>query len=232
MSVLAMPDAQQLLALTERAEREHPIDRALSILSVFLGQTRSELATLPVHVRDHLLLASRIATFGNRLEGVAHCPSCSCKIDACLDLRERAAPASPDPGVLEVAGEPIALRVPNSRDLAEAVRLGDPELAGHMLAERCQLSGEASEAARRAIDAEIERLCEASSIELCMACPQCSHRFVVFADIGSFFWEELRTHACCLIEEVDALALRYGWSEADILALSESRRRRYLELDE
>jgi hypothetical protein len=232
MSALAMPDSQELLALTERAEHEHPIDRALSILSVFLREPRSVLAALPIHARDSLLLASRVAAFGSRLDGVARCPSCGCRVDACVDLPEAAPLPTSDSCVLQVAGEPIELRLPNSRDLADAVRLGDVELAGQMLVQRCQLSGESSEAAARAIDAEIERLCELSSVELSMACPECSQHLVVPVDIGGFFWEELRAHALRLIEEVDALALRYGWSEADILALPESRRRRYLELSE
>jgi hypothetical protein len=230
MSPLAMPHPQTLLALSERAEHEHPIDRALSILSVFLGQTRSSLASLPINVRDALLLASRVAAFGNTLDGVAHCPSCGCKIDASVRVPVPIRVPTTDPGALDVEGQSIMFRPPNSRDLAEAVRLDDADIAGRMLAGRCQISGEPSDAVARAIDTAIESLCDASSLELSMACPQCSRPLIVPVDIGSFFWEELRTHASRLIEEVDTLALRYGWAEADILALPESRRRRYLEL--
>jgi hypothetical protein len=52
---------------------------------------------------------------------------------------------------------------------------------------------------------------------------------VVPVDVGEFFWEEIASYARGLIEDVDALASRYGWSERDILALPERRRRRYLD---
>ena len=228
--MLRMPDAQTILGLWEQAEHEHPIDRALSILSVFARASRSSLASLPIHRRDALLLASRVAAFGYTLEGVAACPGCGCKVDAALTLPAAAAVPSDDKGRVEVEGRAVGFRIPNSRDLAAAVRAPDAEAAGRMLLTRCQLASEPGEAVARAIDAEIERLCEASSLELKMACPQCSGEFVVPVDIASFFWDELVFYAKRLLEDVDALAQRYGWTEADVLSLPERRRRYYLEL--
>ena len=49
-------------------------------------------------------------------------------------------------------------------------------------------------------------------------------------DIATVLWTELAGLARSLIEEVDALASAYGWSEREILALSGRRRRAYLEL--
>ena len=109
-------------------------------------------------------------------------------------------------------------------------RAGDVAKAEKTLLERCQLEGPANEATARAIDGEIEKACDASSLELRMSCPQCQHGFVVPVDIGGFFWQEIASYAVRLLDEVDALALRYGWSEAEILAMPDRRRRRYLGL--
>jgi hypothetical protein len=238
-----MPNARTLLALWDEAEREHPIDVALSMLTAFTGEPRGKLASLPIHRRDALLLASRIAAFGNVLEGVATCQACGGKIDASLNLAsppaisaEEGGPgtADVDPGTadvssVEVCGRMVSFRVPNSLDLAEAARASGPSEAEKILLARCQLSGVADDAAALAINEEIERLCDSASLELQMDCPHCQRDVVVPVDIALFFWQELVSLAASLIDEVDALALRYGWAEADILAMPERRRRRYLE---
>jgi hypothetical protein len=227
--MLRMPDDETILALWERAEREHPIERALSILSAFTHESRDVLAAFPVHRRDALLLSSRVATFGTQLEGIANCPNCKCEIDASVTLPATPAIPSEDGGVVSLDGATVSFRVPDSRDLAEALREPDPVGSRKVLLRRCQLSGPSEEAAERLIELELARLCDASSIELSMPCPQCLIEFTVPVDVGQFFWRELAGYAMRLLDDVHALASRYGWAEADILAMSERRRRLYLE---
>ncbi len=43
-------------------------------------------------------------------------------------------------------------------------------------------------------------------------------------------WREIHAWAKRQLDEVHTLASAYGWSEADILAMSASRRRRYVSL--
>jgi hypothetical protein len=69
-----------------------------------------------------------------------------------------------------------------------------------------------------------------ADVQLALACPQCSHRWTTTFDILSYFWTELTEWAMRRLREVHALALAYGWSEADILGLSPSRRQSYLEM--
>ena len=61
-------------------------------------------------------------------------------------------------------------------------------------------------------------------------CLGCGHPWQPLFDIATLLWTELTNLARSLIEEVDALASAYGWSERDILALGGRRRRAYLEL--
>ncbi len=49
-------------------------------------------------------------------------------------------------------------------------------------------------------------------------------------DILSYLWTEIEDWAQRLLVDVHTLAVSYGWSERDILALSPRRRRMYLEL--
>ncbi|QBR01448.1 hypothetical protein [Paraburkholderia pallida] len=268
----SLPDSQTLLALWERGEREHPIDRALSILEAFTGEPRDALAWLALRRRDELLIASRVAAFGPLVEGVAVCGACACKLDTSLDLSARAS-ASPadgevDRGTVEVAGRTIAFRLPDSHDLASIAYCAEPRAAARTLIARCiedsgaravdaaldgsvtgdvsddvsdavaddvsdavsdHDSNDVSDAVTDAVGDAIERLSDASSIELAMTCPDCGHALRFAVDIGEFLWDELSARAQHLIDDVDALASAYGWSEAAILALPDARRRRYLE---
>ena len=61
-------------------------------------------------------------------------------------------------------------------------------------------------------------------------CPACDHRWSTVFDIASYLWSEIHAWAKRLLRTVDTLARTYAWREADILALSPSRRQIYLEL--
>ena len=47
-------------------------------------------------------------------------------------------------------------------------------------------------------------------------------------DIVSFFWSELTAWSIRILDHVHRLASAYGWSEADILTMTPSRREMYL----
>jgi hypothetical protein len=224
-----MLDARAILDLWDRAEREHPIDRDLSMLEAFTSLKRATLAKLPLHRRDALLLSSHMAAFGARLEGVASCPKCECQVDISLPIPELPAVSGEDGGELDVEGSMVSFRVPDSRDLAAAAEAGDVASATSVLLSRCQLTGPRSNCVDSAIDREVARLCDASSLQLDVSCPECRHEYLVPVDIGRFLWQEIADRAQRLLGEVDALAIRYGWAEADVLAMSEQRRMRYLE---
>jgi hypothetical protein len=174
-----MPEAEAVIRLWERGEREHPIDRTLSILSTFTSETRDTLVTLPIHRRDALLVTSRVAAFGSRIDGVAGCVACGCKIDVSFELPDLSAIALEDESLIEVGGRAVRVRVPDSGDLAEATRVGDPTAAERLLLARCQPDGYADEVTARAVDLELERLSDASSLELKVACPGCEAKFIV-----------------------------------------------------
>ncbi len=224
-----MPDAQTVLGLWERGEREHPLDRTLSLLAAFTSLTRGQLAALPIHRRDALLLASRVAAFGNTLDGIAICRACACRIEVAFELPDISGVVLEDRGAVATDGGNVTFRVPDSHDLAAAARVADPAAGADLLADRCRLGGPQDAAAKRAVDDELARLCDATSLELKLTCPECANEVVAPVDIGRFFWEELSGYAERLIDDVRVLAAHFGWAEADILAMPERRRRRYLE---
>lgn len=225
-----MPDALKLLEVWEAGEREHAIDRALTLLCAFTRRPRAELAALGIHQRDALLLQSRMLVFGPRLEGVAPCGECACEVEVELELS--APPVDlPQDGVYHGAnGAPVTYRVPNSHDLAAAAASGKEDECERVLRRRCIVGASSLDtAALAAVEDALEKLCEPATIALATSCPACSAPFAPAVDIGAILWREIATCAHRLLDEVAALAARYGWSEREILALPEVRRRRYMD---
>jgi hypothetical protein len=69
-----------------------------------------------------------------------------------------------------------------------------------------------------------------TDVQLDLTCPACGHDWRAPFDIVSYLWSEINAWAGRLLGEVHTLAFTYGWDEADILAMSSARRRRYLEM--
>src|SRR5712691_8789620 len=137
--------AQELLHIWEVALRQHPLDRALTILAVALPEMpREKLLALSVGRRDAHLLAVRERTFGSQLAGFAECPECQERLEFVFDVADiRVAPEVEDltNQVLEVAIEEYNLRfrLANSVDLAQIVRCQDMVAAYNVLVQRCIL---------------------------------------------------------------------------------------------
>ncbi len=79
-----------------------------------------------------------------------------------------------------------------------------------------------------AVEDRIAALDPQADIQLALSRPACGHRWQAAFDILSFLWTELGEWAARTLRDVHRLALAYGWSERDILALSPVRRRHYL----
>jgi len=69
-----------------------------------------------------------------------------------------------------------------------------------------------------------------AEIRLKFDCAECAHQWNESLDIVAFMWLEIEARARRLLTEVHALAAAYGWTEREILSLSEPRRSLYLEM--
>ena len=71
-----------------------------------------------------------------------------------------------------------------------------------------------------------------SCFELDVSCPTCAVQADIPVDLEAVLLSALARAQTRLIVQVDRLARRYGWSEAEILAVPDWRRRRYLALED
>jgi hypothetical protein len=191
-----------------------------------------------------MLLDLHVATFGGRFVGLVDCPPCGEQLEVVLDADDLRAEAG-DPAaehVLHVAstGHRVAFRLPNSAALTVAAASEDADEARLELLESCVVRAEhrgrhvparsLPEEVVSALSGAIARLDPQADIRLALTCPTCGHRWSALLDIAEFLWREVDWRARTLLGEVAALAAAFGWSEREILDLSEARRRSYLSL--
>jgi hypothetical protein len=225
------------LNLWERGLRLHSLDQGLLTLGEAFPEASSDtLADWPLGRRNRTLVELRSSCFGPRLEGWVACPACAEKLEFDLDGRALVGlEASEDP----IPSEPIVVkghsfRVPTSRDLARVARDPDPGRGAIYLLESCRLdSAEApvwSEEDLEEVGESMARADPLAEILLTLKCPACGSEWAEALDIAAFLWAEIEARAKRLLWEVHTLASSYGWSEREILLLSEHRRAHYLEL--
>lgn len=233
--------ATRALDLWERAQPLGAIERAIELAAAAEPvAARDDVAALPLGRRDARLLALRDASAGASLDATARCPSCGEDIEfspAAAQLLE-AAPAAAAP--IECDEFVVRWRAPDSRDALAAAAAIDAAAAHRILLERCVLaaagpSGEvdASElppAVRDALEAAIAAADPLAEILIDLACPACGEAFVADLDVAGFVWAELDAGARELLRDVDVLARAYGWTEPEVLALSDRRRAVYLRM--
>ncbi len=235
--------AAELLQVWEWGQGQAPVWRALGLLSKACPESSlPELARLSIGQRDALLLDLRRQTFGNQLTVTAGCPKCEeiLELDLPVD-RLQATGQTPDQQgklIATAAGWRVAFRLPNSQDLLDVTaQTGDGSRA---LLLDCLLEvaegqaernpGDLPEAVIAAVLAAMAQADPLADIRLALTCPACGHSWKPAFDPLAFFWEEIQRWAVGILQEVHWLAAAYGWSEADILALSPWRRRAYLEM--
>jgi hypothetical protein len=69
-----------------------------------------------------------------------------------------------------------------------------------------------------------------SETRLKLHCPKCGNEWDETLDLVVFLWSEIEARAKRLLLDVHDLASAYGWTEKEILSLSEPRRANYLEM--
>jgi hypothetical protein len=237
--------AQEMLVIWERGLHQHPVERALTMLSVALPEFAPDaLLALTIGRRDAYLLTLHEITFGARLESVVECPACQERLEFTLNVADiRAAPEREgEVGEQQATldGYEVHFRLPNSRDLITIARLLDVGQARSTLVQRCLIEAKRDgesvavadlpEPVIAGLAEQMARLDPQAEVQLNLCCPACGHRWSLLFDIVSFLWAEIGGQARRLLRDVHTLARAYGWREADILSMSAVRRQYYLEM--
>jgi hypothetical protein len=219
-----------LLDLWERGTVLHPLDRALLALAVAqTDQDCSTLADWPLGRRNAALVRLRRACFGQTLAGWVACPECGERLEFSIDAAKLDADSSRVTVRFDMDGR--SFRPLTSRDLAAVAGEADEQAAALELLRRCCVDG--GNFSTEEIDTISNQLAQADPMSetlLDLECAECGHRWDEPLDIATWLWTEIEARARRLLLDVHTLAAAYGWTEAEILSLSEPRRAIYMEM--
>jgi rubredoxin len=227
------------LSLWERGRGLHPLDQGLLAIRAAFPEAGEDAADWPLGQRNRALAEMHCSYFGHALEGWTSCPQCGEKLEFNMDGRALAqGPQSQHAEPIVIRGK--SFRLPTSRDLAivaqERGAAPDPDAAAARLLRVCRVDG-GDDAGQTWSEEELEEAGEKISaadplaeIVLNFQCPVCEATCQESLDLPTFLWAELEVRARRLVLDVHALASAYGWSESEILSLSDTRRQLYMEM--
>lgn len=231
-----------------------PVRTAVLVYALGLAGSPAGALDLDVGSTASLLAAGYAETYGDRVDLVVECGACGTTLEADVELpRPDPGPTSARRGRWEVRrptlgelaavyGDPAAatrLRRwcvrPASGDDAPAGTAGSAGVAGVAgVADTAEAEGAAEPAldgaVGAALDEALDELAAAALPSGPVTCPQCGTRSEVVLDTAALLWDRLRRDTPRLLSDVAILASAFGWSEAEILALTDARRQAYLQL--
>lgn len=236
-------NATSLLTAWEQGVSQHPLQRAVTLLALACPQKSvDEWARVSIGERDRQLVQLRQELFGSKFEAIATCPKCGEGLELTFgtqDLLSQVTETSTDSESprLKSGGYEVDYRLPTTADLLAVA--DKPTQARELLLERCvdaQKDGVAVSASalpgavvkllgQKMADADPQ-----AEVQIVLDCPACSHHWPTVFDIFSYLWGEIEDWAQRILHDVHSLASIYGWSERDILSMSATRRRLYLEM--
>jgi hypothetical protein len=242
----------------EAAEGLFPAERTTALLARCVLRfgpvepaTTQLVRSMTIGDRESLLLHLRRATLGDVIQCVLTCPQPGCGERLDLDLRVADLILPPYPDLperheLTVKADStryhVTFRIPTGGDQEAVLSVAavDAEAAAAALIAACvdRVVAEGSEiepaemppAAITALSEAMAELDPQAEIVLSATCPVCGGKFRALFDAGEYLARECGEARDLLDLEIHALAMHYHWAEADILALTLRRRRRYLAL--
>lgn len=237
-----MNDAGELLTLWEHAANVAPLDRDDALLAAVFDAPPTSLGA-----RNAALLGLRSRLFGQAQPLRCNCPHCGAVSEFSIDcdaLSRTLLPAADasQTHVLEAEGWRLEFRLPDAADLraASGPSLDEEGFVQALLqrcVSRCERDGDGPcppqdlpAPVAQALSQRMEALEPGASVGFDVTCPECAQAWAASMDVGDVLWSELQARAERLMLDVDALARAYGWSEAEVLALSPLRRAAYLQL--
>lgn len=225
------------------------LGRSLQRLGPWAPVPAQVIRGLCVGDREALMLQVRQLTLGDRLDCVTACPACAQRLDLDLRVSELLVPAYPHHAIrydTTLSGPDGACHVRfrlvtgEDQETVAATARHDVPAAAATLLRRCVLGvsrngdpelpvADWPPDLETQLSERINELDAQAEMRLDLRCPECEQAFQAGLDAAACFRRELSGRARDWYQEVHLLAYHYQWSEASILALPPTRRRRYVE---
>lgn len=189
--------------------------------------------------RDRLLAQVYAQTFGPRIESTSRCSVCESPFDLAFTIERLLAAFDPETSSPTVEREPdgsfrmsggVRFRLPTGSDELAIAELsaGEGELE---LLRRCVLES-GKEIDPEAVQQAMSEVAPVLDIDLDALCPECGAQQAVRFDVQFYLLRALEQQRKQAAREVHRLAVAYGWSLNEILGLSRSQRKAFVEFIE
>jgi len=129
-----------------------------------------------------------------------------------------------------VGGRTVSLRRPNGRDLHEWSRFKPETRSATVTAmlKSLVVEGDATPDDEPTLAHALSELDPLVALTVSCACPVCGSANDVRVDLEEIVLARLRRRQRMLLDDVHTLASRYGWTEAEVLAVPSHRRAQYV----
>lgn len=202
--------------------------RAPALLAALSGRSLEETLALGIARRDSYLVEWRVALFGPKWVAFASCPDCASMLEYELPISTSPPSDSTDEFAITLDHRTWHVRWPSTLELVKAASSATRTEARDLLIQGCIPNDASPSEAQQLIETLAARHSAFSTVKL--SCSECGKAWEAVHDIGEFLWREVCVTAKRLLCEVDTIARVYGWTESEILALSQNRRNCYLEM--
>lgn len=215
--------AADLLITHASGERATLPERALLLAALACGQEIDD--TEPIGRTLARMLPLHRDLTGPDIVGTVVCPDCGATAEFALPIDALAALAA------DIEATAATWRPVSYRDLVAAAKAPSADAAVAMVLDRCVHGNPRPEGEERAALVDMMSAADPlAEVQATLQCPDCDRELSAAIEIADFVWSAVDAEATRLMIEVDALARRYAWSEADIIRMPASRRNRYLAL--
>ena len=199
-----------------------------------------EATQLTAFERDRLLAEVYQRTFGPRVESTTRCTLCGDLFDLTFEIGDLLAACgfteSSSSFQSEVCREPdgtfllpsgLRFRLPTGADEMAVVGL-PPDQAELALLHSCIIESKKG-VDLDAVQQAMEDVAPVLNLDLDAHCPECGGKQLVHFDIQFYLLRALEQQNKQVGREIHRLAVAYGWSLNEILSLSRTQRRRFVE---
>lgn len=226
------PDAEVLMALWDVLQGLGPRARLARVAEPWIEDGAHSLGAVQAGA-----LRGLRAHFGDRIRCQDRCPNCALELglDISATALLQAHEAAPDcAGALIWEDWRIRYRLPCVEDLHGLA--ADPEAARWQVLRAClrHVEGPGDDLPATVVERLEQRLeleDPLAAAEMALECPDCQTRWLTGFDACATFLAQIDAWARRTLREVHQLAMRYGWSQRELLQMSPLRREAYLLMD-
>ncbi|CAH8296342.1 hypothetical protein EV196_11157 [Mariniflexile fucanivorans] len=212
--------------------------KGAALASLVLNEANhSNIFNWSIEKRDVALFHVRKMLFGNRFNNIAHCPKCKQAVEWDFYFHQMEIPILIDtPDNIEIPIDipnyHIMVRLPNSDDLIckEEIQIIRKCILNLKDFPEGTFNQKIPDDLLMQINNKFNKTCKASNISYHLNCTECKHEWDVVFDISTYLWKEIDQWAKSFLRQICLLAKAFGWSELDIINMSENRRNHYLNL--